>query len=202
MNFCIDETPETLGIPYTSTTYNGGGNVGYLDLKRKPELIADIYELKGRPELQKFIELINRSDSRFRSLRCDWSGPGFHKEPVEEWRLGSYVTVAFEILERNNSEALEVLCRKLVGYAKDQPADAGSIIAFKRIQTVFNDHPRGQNGRVFVGTTQDLFVQGIGPTALVAEVAWKKAIAAISGFFAMEAFKYPEELAKGAVRIS
>lgn len=60
---------ETLDFPWA-----GAGSLRYYDLKRQPELILNIEEVRRFPELGEFLVAVNSTASIFESAKCDaWS---------------------------------------------------------------------------------------------------------------------------------
>lgn len=61
-----------IGIPYNAVDRPGGhSNYGYVDLKRNPEKIHEIYELKDTSPLKALVKELNRERSIFRSLAVE-----------------------------------------------------------------------------------------------------------------------------------
>jgi hypothetical protein len=86
---------ETLEMPWAAE----GGSPRYYDLKRHPELLADLEEAVGVPELGEFLSRVNSPQSPLESAKCD-AWPSTDMNPEEEifeatHKFGSYVDLLF-----------------------------------------------------------------------------------------------------------
>jgi len=117
-------TTTTTATPTTATPTSATNStaVGYLDLKRHPELVSQIPETTGSPELAAFLTRINAAEFPLQTAKCDtW----FSREtsPEEEifgagGKFVSYVDLVFAAgeprLDFARHEALaKNLCRLL-----------------------------------------------------------------------------------------
>lgn len=86
---------ETLEMPWAAE----GGSPRYSDLKRNPELLADIEEAARVPELGEFLSKVNSPRSPLETAKCDaWLSTEIN--PEEEifeatHKFGSYVDLLF-----------------------------------------------------------------------------------------------------------
>ena len=63
----VDHQP--LGVPYLRASEDGESS-SFVDLKRQPERIDEIPELRSWPELKKLVSEINRPSGIFKTLGC------------------------------------------------------------------------------------------------------------------------------------
>jgi hypothetical protein len=85
----------TLALPWNDPE----GRWRYRDLRRHPEQVSELEEVKDFPELREFLVAVNAASSNLQSAKCDgW----FSREMTEEdesfgaaCKFGSYVDVAF-----------------------------------------------------------------------------------------------------------
>ena len=185
-----------LGIPYLSDLRDGGGNAGYFDLKKEPEKISDIHELKNWPELRELVTLINHQDSFFRTLRCQVFLSGIPENLRFKRACFSYTTIAFEILDYNLSEGChEELRQAIAKYATEFLSECCTHIELELTSTSYNE--RG----VSRGWSLTIHVWGLGQENKEAREAWAMGIRALYNFFAKECFAYPGELNKGRLTV-
>src|SRR5205814_594494 len=99
MQLEFSETNEVIGVPYVPAerAYDRP-NLGYFDLKRKPELIDTIPELQDVPELMSFVRELNHHRSLVRSLSCERAMGPYNGDPIVNTKLTSFVRLCFEIL--------------------------------------------------------------------------------------------------------
>jgi hypothetical protein len=186
-----------LGIPYPPDLHNGGGNAGYFDLKKEPEKISDIHELKNWPELRDFVTLINHKDSFFRTLRCQVFFSGVPVNLPFKRVCFSYTTVAFEILDYNLSMGChEELRQGIAKYATESLSESGTHMELDLTSTSYNEH------RVSRAWSLTINVWGFGQENEEARETWAVGIRALYNFFAKECFAYPGELKKGRLTVS
>jgi hypothetical protein len=86
---------EVLEMPWAAPD----GSLRYYDLKRNPELLREIQEVKRVPELADFLLSINSSSGIFETAKCDvWSTDqiNFEEEIFEaKTKFGCYVDLLF-----------------------------------------------------------------------------------------------------------
>jgi hypothetical protein len=123
---------EGLEIPWVSVD----GALRYVDLKKNPELIADLNEARRFPEIAEFLRSVNSPRSAFQTAKCD---AGFTEEMTVEdevfgtsGKFGSYVDVLFASpLARGSFEKNEACARNLVRLlqlAPEMPAAAEFLV--------------------------------------------------------------------------
>lgn len=92
-----------LDFPWTDPA----GKLAYFDLKRQPELLAEIGEAGEYPELAEFLKSVNSARSVLESAKCDvWETTEL--SPEEEifgasHKFASYVDLVFSDIERRFS---------------------------------------------------------------------------------------------------
>ena len=129
-DFSIECGPddERLEIPWASED----GLLAYCDLKRNPDLIQQLVEVRQYPELEEFLRAANSAASVFQTAKCDaW----FTTEiaPEEEifeksGKFGSYVDVVFESSDaRVSFAAHELEVKSLVGLLRGEPEMPASV---------------------------------------------------------------------------
>src|SRR5580658_4406179 len=111
-----------LDCPWTDPA----GKFAYVDLKRRPELLASIAEAEKFPELGKFLQAMNSAQSMVETAKCDaWATRelGSEEEIYDaSHKFASYVDVVFsEIDERLSLLAHEHFARKLVELLRRTP---------------------------------------------------------------------------------
>jgi hypothetical protein len=84
-----------LEIPWQSSD----GSVRYFDLRERPELLLEISEAAGNPELARFLSAVNSPRSHFQSAKCDsWLSDEITEAEViyeAKWKFASYVDLIF-----------------------------------------------------------------------------------------------------------
>lgn len=98
--FSVSDQKDGLGVPYPKGAHPDSTNVRYFDLKKHPEKISELPELRGWLELEKFLIVVNQPGSLFRTLRVDVAPSDINHSGFTK-KITSYVTIAFEILEWN-----------------------------------------------------------------------------------------------------
>jgi hypothetical protein len=113
---------EVLEFPWKDPS----GGCAYFDLKRNPELLADLPEGTDYPELHEFLARVNLSTSVLETAKCDaWSSAEF--SPEEEVfgsarKFGSYVDLLFSNRSLSLSlQAHEKFVGGLTGLLKKSP---------------------------------------------------------------------------------
>jgi hypothetical protein len=88
-----------LDFPWTDPA----GRLAYLDLKRKPELIAQIEEAEKFPELGEFLRTVNSARSEVQSAKCDaWTTTELSAEEDvfgASHKIASYVDLVFSNID-------------------------------------------------------------------------------------------------------
>jgi hypothetical protein len=176
-----------LGIPYP----------GYVDLKRNGSVIATIAEIRDYPELIDFVTQVNKADSFFRTLRSgDVISMRVNYAGGREM-VGSYETIAFEILELNFPKNCYLdLYSGFVKSARDCTRCGDTFIEFKLIPTSYRDH--GIN-RAWSG---DFEIRGFGQTRTEARANWALGWRTVQKFLLNESTLWGAELHKGRVTVS
>jgi hypothetical protein len=126
----LGQGDETLELPWED------GSLRYYDLKRQPEVLLNLEEVRQAPELGEFLAAINSAVSIFETAKCDtWSSTEIN--PEEEvfgatYKFGSYVDLLFSREESRFSFVLhEELAKRITQLLKrvpEIPAAAGMII--------------------------------------------------------------------------
>jgi len=102
------------------------GNFAYVDLKRRPELMAWIEEAEKFPELGEFLRTLNSARSMVETAKCDaWATRELSAEEEvydASHKFASYVDVVFsEIDVRLSFSAHERFAGKLAGLLRRAP---------------------------------------------------------------------------------
>jgi hypothetical protein len=128
----LERDDETLEFPWAAPDQS----VRYHDLKRHPELIAEIEEARIFSELREFLIRANSPSSAFETAKCDvWASTEIH--PEEEifglpWKFGSYVDLLFTdpvarfLFEPHESFVKRVV--ELLQRAPDMPTSAEFLL--------------------------------------------------------------------------
>lgn len=177
---------EGLGIPYPKSNLPGSKNIGYFDLKRYPSRIEAISELKGWDELKGLVTLVNKTDSIFRSLRCDVAQNRPRTE-LGEYKISSYVTVAFEILDWNVKENYKQLYDEFLLFARSRRPVEHSIVEFELVPTSYNDHS-------LTAWSVDIWNSGFGNKSKESRKTWAESLRVVKGFIQDQNQKYSNQL--------
>ena len=102
------------------------GKLAYVDLKRRPELIASIEEAEKFPELGEFLRVMNSPRSMVETAKCDaWPTTELSAEEDiynASHKFASYVDVVFSEIDVRLSFSLhEQFARKLVELLRRVP---------------------------------------------------------------------------------
>ena len=146
MRITYKTTESVLPIPYAAQDRgNDRPNIGYVVLKRQPELIDTIPELMDVPELKALVREMNHPRSIVRSLGCERAtGLVNQGDPVINRGMNSFVRMCFEILEWNGAEQnyhtlyenFEQFCHRSGPHSEYITVTSNVISLFSRI-TVF-----------------------------------------------------------------
>jgi hypothetical protein len=151
------------------------GKLAYADLKRHPELLAEIEEAEAFPELRDFLRMLNSPQSMVETAKCDaWTT--LELTPEEEvfeasHKFASYVDIVFSSLDARRSLSIhEEFARKLVGLLRRAPEIPSSAEACVR-RCLFGGESDLQDG--FYCT---LYVSGYGDDEVTALQHWGVAL--------------------------
>src|SRR5271166_1094498 len=102
------------------------GKLAYVDVKRHPELIAQIEEAQTFPELREFLRTLNSPSTMVETAKCDaWVTTELSGEEEiynASHNFGSYVDIVFSGVENRGSlPAHEQIARKLVDLLRRSP---------------------------------------------------------------------------------
>jgi hypothetical protein len=118
---------EVLEIPWAAAD----GSLRYYDLKQSPELLGQIKETEGVPELGNFLLAVNSASGRLASAKCDlWSSDEIG--PAEDifsasMKFGGYVDLWFaQERSRLCFELHEAAARQLVRTLQQAPEPAAA----------------------------------------------------------------------------
>ncbi len=148
----------------------------YVDLRDCPEEIDQLEECRQYPPLGDLLRTINAPGSAFRSAKCDvWTTTELAEDERLDFRLpfkiGSYVDVVFERLERNSQLELHLhLAEKLRQVLDRFPVQAQMEIAVRRC--LFHLEK-------LWGYSLTLFVHAYGSNTIEANEEWRQAIGAL-----------------------
>jgi hypothetical protein len=94
--FLERDEARVLPIPYWT---DGEPDRRFVNVKRKPELVRAIPELRGCPELLDFVVALNGPESRFATLGCDHWTKLAHRGTAVTYEAGIYVDLVLDRLE-------------------------------------------------------------------------------------------------------
>ena len=169
-----------LDLPWTDPA----GRLAYVDLKRRPELLAAIEEAQRFPELGKFLRTMNSARSTVETAKCDaWVTTELSAEEDiyhASHKFGSYVDLVFsdidgglalrELSLRRSFSAHERFARELVDLVRRAPdMMSAAEVCVRRCYFV-------EEGGVDEGFYCTLYVSGYGNDEARARQAWGVAL--------------------------
>ena len=124
----LGDDDETLDFPWVDSD----GRLIYFDLKRHPELLSQLPEVRTFPELGDFLAGINSPKGILETAKCDaWASDEMNIEDQifgAKWKFGSYVDLVFSAeVDRFSMETHESLVRRAVTLLKKVPEIPASI---------------------------------------------------------------------------
>lgn len=165
---------ETLGIPY-SRPENDSSSRSYIDLKEEPDRSGELPEVQGWPELKTAIDKIN-AHKMFRTLGCaSWVDDTNSPDSI---RAVSYIGFCFLEIERNR-DALSYygLFHHFAVFLSQRTLPKDLAMHFVVKMTGFN------GGKLLVGWSSELHVQGFGPSVEEARTNANLAFSLLTEFF-------------------
>lgn len=194
VEFC--ESQSGIGIPYPPVERSEGhSNYGYVDLKRKPELIEGIPELQDTPVLMALVRELNNPRSIVRSLSCE-KALSKSADPVFCRKLTSFVRISFEILAWNLAkDNYQILFEQFADSAMPEMLSDLICIEFEVDPASFNDHQKH-------GWALTIWNSGFGRTDKEATSNWATGVRLVEQFFAYQRLRWQSELDKGLVTVS
>ena len=183
-DFSVELGPEdpVLDFPWTDPS----GKLAYVDLKRLPELIAQIEEAQTFPELQEFLRTLNSPRCMVETAKCDaWATTELSAEEEvynASHKSASYVDVVFSNIDarlsslrqsslrqsslRRSLSAHEQFARKLVELLRRAPeTPSAAEVCVRRCYF-------GEEGGVREGFYCTLYVSGYGNDGASARQNW------------------------------
>ena len=151
------------------------GKLAYVDLKRRPELMAWIEEAKTFPELGEFLRALNSVRSTVETAKCDaWATSELSAEEEiydASNKFASYVDVVFSNLDvRLSLPAHEQFARKLVELLRRAPeTPSAAEVCVRRCYF-------GEDGGVREGFCFTSYVSGYGNDHASARLHWGVAL--------------------------
>jgi len=147
------------------------GKLAYTDLKRHPELIAQIEEAQPFPELQEFLRTLNSPRSMVETAKCDaWTTTELSADEEiynASHKYASYVDVVFSNIDaRLSFPAHEQFVRKLVALLRRAPETPSA--AEVCVRRCYFAEDRG----VQEGFCCTLYVSGYGSEEASARLNW------------------------------
>ena len=151
------------------------GKLAYVDLKRRPDLMASIEEAEQFPELREFLRTMNSPRSMVETAKCDaWATSELN--PEEEiynasHKVASYVDVVFSTVDvRLSLPAHEQFVRKLVALLQRTPeTPSAAEVCVRRCYFA-------EEGGVREGYYCTLYVSGYGNDEASARLIWEVAL--------------------------
>ena len=132
-DFAVELGPDdaTLEFPWPPEA-----GLRYYDLRRHPDLIAQVEEAQRVPELREFLMAMNSPDGVFETAKCDaWSTTELNPEEEifgAQWKFGSYVDLlSSDPRTRSSFPAHEQFVKQLTAMLKrapDLPSSAEFIV--------------------------------------------------------------------------
>jgi hypothetical protein len=156
------------------------GKLAYVDLKRHPELIANIEEARNYPELEEFLRSVNSARSMVESAKCDaWATTELSTEEEvydTSHKFASYVDVVFSNIDANLSSfrhslpTHEQFARRLVELLRRVPeTPSAAEVCVRRCYFA-------EVGGVLEGFYCTLYVSGYGKDEASARQNWGVAL--------------------------
>ena len=161
-----------LDFPWTDPA----GKLAYVDLKRRPELMARIGEAEKFPELGEFLRAMNSARSMVETAKCDaWATMELSAEEEiydATHKFASYVDVVFSKIDvrlfssRQSLSAHEQFASNLVKLLRRAPETPSSAeVCVRRCYY-------GEEGAVREGFYCTLYVSGYGNNLASARQSW------------------------------
>src|SRR5208282_4393666 len=156
-----------LDFPWTDPA----GKLAYVDLKRRPELMARIGEAEKFPELGEFLRAMNSARSMVETAKCDaWATRELSAEEEiydATYKFASYVDVVFSKIDVHLSlPAHEQFARKLTELLRRAPEiSSAAEVCVRRCYF-------GEEGGVREGFYCTLYVSGYGNDEASARQNW------------------------------
>ena len=147
------------------------GNLAYFDLKRQPELIAQVEEAKKLLELGEFLRTVNSAHSLVESAKCDaWSTTDLSAEEDvfhASHKFASYVDLVFSSIdERWSFPRHEQFAKRLVALLRRAPEmSAAAEVCVRRCFF-------GEDGEAREGFYLTVYVNGYGDDEAAAQKRW------------------------------
>jgi len=152
------------------------GKPAYVDLKRRPNLMAKVEEAASFPELGEFLRAMNSSRSMVETAKCDaWETTELSAEEEiydASHKFASYVDVVFSNIDarlsllRQSLSTHQQLARKLVELLRGTPEiPSAAEVCVRRCH--FGEESGGREGYYFT-----LFVSGYGNDGASARQNW------------------------------
>ena len=156
-----------LDFPWTDPA----GKLAYVDLKRRPELMASINEVETFPELGEFLRVMNSPRSMLETAKCDaWPTTELSAEEDvynASHKFASYVDVVFSEIDVRRSFSLhEQFARKLVELLRRAPETPSAAEVYVS-RCYF-----GEQDGVREGFYCTLYVSGYGNDEASARQSW------------------------------
>jgi hypothetical protein len=148
------------------------GKLAYVDLKRRPDLMASIEEAETFPELGEFLRVMNSPRSMVGTAKCDaWAITELSAEEDvydASHKFASYVDVVFSEIDGRLSFSLhEQFARKLVALLRQAPeTPSAAEVCVRRCYF-------GDDGGVREGFYCTLYVSGYGSDEASARQNWE-----------------------------
>jgi hypothetical protein len=156
-----------LDFPWTDAS----GRLAYFDLKRHPELLAQVEEAKEHPELAEFLRSVNSARSVVESAKCDvWATTEL--TPEEKifgalHKFASYIDLVLSRLDRRQSfPEHERFAKRLAALLRGAPEMSSSAEVCVR-RCFF-----GQGSEMREGFYFTVYVNGYGNDAVAARHNW------------------------------
>ena len=160
------------------------GRLAYFDLKRQPEMIAQVEEAKRFPELGEFLHTVNSARSLVESAKCDvWATTDLTMEEDvfdASHKFASYVdlvlstAVSSNVGDRSSFPRHEQFVKRLVGLLRRAPEMSASVEVCVR-RCFFGDAGETREGFYFT-----VYVNGYADDEATAQERWAIAVKLVS----------------------
>jgi hypothetical protein len=174
-----NESGQPLGVPYHRDCDDPNSH-SYVDLKREPNRIDEIPELRDEPALQRLVVTLNDPRGCFRSIGCErWYTP--QQVEGERGQFGSYVGFALDAWPFREKEAAQSIAADFIDREAPLPEDFRMIIELR---------PTAFHHEKLVGWSLEFWGCGLGADRESAHAAWEAGIARFVQFIEAESMMW------------
>ena len=151
---------------------DSAGRLAYFDLKRQPEMLAQVEEGKQFPELAEFLRAVNSAISMVESAKCDAWGTEELGPEEEIWgaahKFASYVDLLFSRSDQRESfPSHERFAKRLVELLRQTPETPSAAEVCVR-RSYYTEKGETRDGFYFT-----IYVSGYGDDQARARQNWE-----------------------------